>query len=384
MTHRANALTVLQMLPGLDGGGVEQGTLEMGAWLVAQGHRALVVSQGGRMVADLENAGVKHFRQTYIGEKSPRALLHFAALRRLLRVYRVDVLHLRSRLPAWVGYWVWQSLPPSQRPALVTTFHGFYSINPYSAIMTRGQRVIAVSRTIARHVQMVYGISPRRIRIIYRGFDHQRFDPDQAWGDRLAQARRMWRLPDPCPPLILMPGRLTRLKGHLFLLESLARLPDQPWLLVCTGHIDERSTYTRTVRQTIQKLNLPARVRLTGHWADMPAAMQLADVVVCPSLQPESFGRVAVEAQAMGKPVIATAHGGSLETILNGRTGCLVMPGQVDRLRDALHAALQDAAWRRRCGHAGRWWVRRRFATETMCRQTLGVYRELLRDDPLR
>jgi len=379
MSNRTHSLTVLQMLPGLDGGGVEQGTLEMGAWLVAHGHRALVVSQGGQMVADLTHAGIEHVRQQFIGEKSPRALLHFAALRRLIRASHVDVLHLRSRLPAWVGYWVWKSLAPRHRPALITTFHGFYSINPYSAIMTRGQRVIAVSRTIARHVQTVYGISPRRIRTIYRGVDHQRFHPNQAWGDRLSQARHSWKLPAPCPPIILMPGRLTRLKGHLFFLESLAGMLDQPWIAVCTGYIDDKSAHTRAVRQAIERLKLSDRVRMTGHWSDMPAAMQLADVVVCPSLQPESFGRVAVEAQSMGRPVIATAHGGSLETILNGRTGFLVKPGQVDQLCAVMQRALADADWRRRSAAAGRQWVGRRFSTETMCRQTVGVYRELLR-----
>ncbi len=379
MSNRNHSLTVLQILPGLDGGGVEQGTLELGAWLAAHGHRALVVSQGGQMVADLTHAGIEHIRQRFIGEKSPRALLHFAALRRLIRTGHVDVLHLRSRLPAWVGYWVWKSLPPAHRPVLVTTFHGFYSINPYSAIMTCGQRVIAVSRTIARHVQTVYGISPRRIRIIYRGVDHQRFHPYQAWGNRLTQARRLWGLPHPCPPIILLPGRLTRLKGHLFFLESLAGMLDQPWIAVCAGHIDDKSAHTHAVRQTIERLNLSDRVRLTGHWADMPAAMQLADVVVCPSLQPESFGRVAVEAQTMGRPVIATAHGGSLETILHDRTGFLVKPGQVDQLRAAMQRALADADWRRRSAAAGRQWAGRRFSTETMCRQTAGVYGEVLR-----
>ena len=150
----ARSLTVVQMLPELEGGGVERGTLELGKYLAEHGHRSLVISAGGRLVGQLEREGSKHIPWN-VGSKSPICLKYILPLRRLLQKEQVDVLHLRSRMPAWVGYLAWKSLPKSKRPALVTTFHGFYSVNSYSAIMTKGDGIIAVSESIKKHIQGV-------------------------------------------------------------------------------------------------------------------------------------------------------------------------------------------------------------------------------------
>lgn len=373
----ARPLTVVQMLPELESGGVERGTLEMGSFLASQGHTSLVISGGGQLVADLCHSGSEHVTWPYVGEKSPRCLQYIWPLRRLLQQRQVDILHLRSRLPAWVGYLAWRSLPPGRRPCLVTTFHGFYSVNAYSAIMTKGQKIIAVSRTIARHIHAAYGILPERIVTIYRGFDAQAFDPGAVAKERLEALRRLWDQP-PGVPLLLMPGRITRLKGHDLLFESLARLKALSWYVVCVGDTGSNPGLTDELHRKLDALQLTSRVRLAGLCNDMPAALLLADLVVAPSIQPESFGRTAVEAQAMGRPVIAAAHGGSLETVRPGRTGWLFKPGDPGELAAALKAALGDPELRARCGQNGQAWVRTQFTTHRMCQATLAVYRQLI------
>ena len=373
----AQPLTVVQMLPELESGGVERGTLEMGAFLASRGHTSLVISAGGQMVAELQGSGSRHIAWPYIGEKSPRCLKYIWPLRQLLRRERVDILHLRSRLPAWIGYLAWRSLPARRRPCLVTTFHGFYSVNAYSAVMTKGQKTIAVSDTIARHIQSVYGIPADRIATIYRGFDEQAFDPHNVAASRIEALQREWGAPHGVP-IILMPGRITRLKGHDLLLDSLARLKSLHWHAVCVGDTQSNPGLTKELVRKCRRLDLARRVKFPGLCRDMPAAFLSVDLVVAPSIKPESFGRTIVEAQAMGKPVIASAHGGSLETVRHHETGWLFTPGDTNALAQALKEGLADPVQRDRFGQNGRAWVRSRFTTQRMCEATLAVYRQLL------
>ena len=374
----ARTLTVVQMLPELDSGGVERGTLELGAFLCGRGHRSIVISGGGRLVPQLQGGGSEHVTWPHVGEKSPRCLAYVLPLRRLLGRERVDILHLRSRLPAWVGYLAWKSLPAWRRPRLVTTFHGFYSVNAYSAIMARGERVIAVSNAIAAHIREAYGVTAERIVTIHRGFDAGAFAPDTVSRQRVAHLQTQWGLPAAPVPLVMLAGRLTRLKGHELFFESLAQIADLPWQAVCVGDTRENPSAVERLERRLAALNLGGRVKLVGHCDDMPAAFLLADLVVSPSVEPESFGRTAVEAQAMGKAVIASAHGGSLETLVAGETGWFFPPGDASALAAVLRTALTDPEVRRRCGAAGRLWVARHFSTERMCGRTLGVYRHLL------
>jgi len=370
-------LTVVQMLPELEEGGVECETVEMAAYLVHNGHRSIVISSGGRMVNPLEATGSQHLCWKYIGEKSPRCLAHFYPLRRLLVREKVDILHLRSRLPAWIGYLAWKSLPRAVRPRLLTTFHGFYSVNAYSAVMTKGERVVAVSRTIADHIMTAYQTPEDRIDIIYGGFDQELFDPGRVAQERITALARKWQLPDVKPALILLPGRFTRLKGHDFFIRSLARIQHLPWMAVCPGNLDENSDLVTGLKNKIVHLKLTDRVLFPGHCDDMPAAFMLADVVVSASIKPESFGRVAVEAQAMETPVIATAHGGSLETVRDRETGWLVAPGDEVRMADALAEAVSDNSLASAFGQNGRRWVERHFTARKMFAATMDLYRRL-------
>ena len=369
-------LTIVQVVPEMEEGGVEGETLDLAVFLARQGYNSIVISGGGRMVPYLEEGGCRHVLWPHIGEKSVRCLKYIGKLKRFLQDEQVDILHLRSRLPAWIGYLAWKSLPLGRRPGLVTTFHGFYSVNFYSTIMTRGELVIAVSRTITDHIGKNYRVDTSRIRLVHGGFDAHYFNPEAVSPERIAALRRLWRVED--QPVILLPGRLTQWKGQDVFIDSLALLKDQPFLALCVGDAEESSSFAKKLNDRIQSLGLADRIRLVGHCSDMPAALMLADLVVsASSAQPEAFGKVMIEAMAMGKPVVATAHGGSLETVRDGETGWLVPPGNPEAMAQAIARALGRREELPLIGARGRRWVSEHFTADSMCWKTLDVYREL-------
>ena len=289
-----------------------------------------------------------------------------------------NFLHLRSRLPAWVACLAWKSLPAQKRPALVTTFHGFYSINAYSAIMTKGQGVIAISRAVADHIQRHYGTPRNKIRLIHRGIDPEVFHPSRVGPERIARMKRMWGLDDSLP-IIMLPGRVTRWKGHAVFIRALARLRDIPWRAVCVGPFDARGAFYQELIGLIEASSLSDIVRFTGHEDDMPAAYAAADLVISAATdEPEAFGRVSIEAQAMARPIIASAHGGSLETVIDGRTGWLFEPGDAAGLSRAIRTALSRPDLGGQLGLNGFHRVHDRFTTRQMCQRTVDLYRDLL------
>jgi len=370
-------ITVMQMLPELEGGGVERGTLEVARYLVGQGHRSLVVSGGGRMVAQLEKEGSEHIRMD-TGKKSPASLKYILPLRRLMLQERVDILHLRSRMPAWLGYLAWKSLPRHQRPVLMTTFHGFYSVNAYSGIMTKGSAVIAVSEAVKQHIHERYGRSDNVVTI-HRGVDAETFVPEKVSNERLAELRSHWHL-EPDAPCIMLPGRFTRWKGQEVFLKSLVLLKNSNYQAVLVGDPRENQGYADELTSMIRSNNLQDKVKMVGHCRDMAAAYLLSDLVVsASSSQAEAFGRVSIEAMAMGKPVVATAHGGSLETVVARETGWLVKPGDAGDMAQAIDAALSLSKDERAAmGRRGYQRVMTSFTTEAMCSATLALYCKML------
>ena len=265
-------LTVLQLVPDLESGGVERGTLEIAAALVERGQRSLVISSGGRMVEQLLQQGSEHITWP-IGVKGPFTLRFVSRLRRLLITESIDILHARSRVPAWVAYLAWRRMPLQQRPRFVTTMHGLHSVNRYSAIMTKGERVIAVSETVRQHILENYP-SPgleARICVIHRGVDSQEFQrgfqPDAqwlaAWHNQYPQLNGK--------RILTLPGRITRLKGHIEFIDLVALLNRNG--LECFGLIvgDEdpkRRRYAAEVRQHAT-IVAPERIIFTGHRSDM-------------------------------------------------------------------------------------------------------------------
>ena len=369
---------VLQVLPALDTGGAERSTVDIAAALVRQGWRAIVASRGGPMQRELERAGAVHATLP-VDSKNP--LVMRANVRRLLELidrHGVALVHARSRAPAW------SARAAARRRGLpfVTTFHGTYNDNwlkhGYNAIMTKADRVIANSAFIAEHVRANYGVTDARLATIPRGIDLQRFDPARVSAERLIRLSQLWRLPDG-HHVVLLPGRLTRWKGQSVLIEAAARLGRHDVIVVLVGDDQGRRGYRRELEGLIRDRGLAGAVRLVQHCNDMPAAYMLADVVVSASTDPEAFGRIAVEAQAMGRPVIASDHGGARETVRAGETGWLVPPGDAGQLAAVLELALAIPAEERAAvAAAAREQVRQRFDVALMCQRTLALYAELL------
>ncbi|WP_027858061.1 glycosyltransferase family 4 protein [Marinobacterium jannaschii] len=306
-------MKVIQVLPALDGGGVEKGTLEVARALVDAGHESVVVSGGGRMVAQLEAEGSRH-REWDLGRKSPLTLLQVRAVRRWLRAEKADILHLRSRMPAWIFYLAWKGLPESERPGLVTTVHGLYSVSAYSEVMCKGERVIAVSETVRDYIRTNYpGTDMDRVRLIYRGIDPEEFprgyQPSPEW---LAEWRQQY--PQLAGKKVLtLPGRLTRLKGHNDFIDLIIRLKADGLPvhgLIVGGEDPKRQQYAQELRQRIKIEGLEGDITFTGARRDIRDIYAMSDLVFSLSTKPESFGRTTLEALAMGTPVIGYDHGG--------------------------------------------------------------------------
>ncbi len=380
---KAGGPVVLQVLPRLVTGGVERGAVDVAAALSAAGGTALIASEGGPMEHELRRSGVTHIKLP-LASKNPLVMYrNVARLAQVIEEHKVDIVHARSRAPAW------SAAAAAKRCGahFVTTFHGAYNFSNgikrrYNAIMTSGERIIANSHFIERHIQEHYAVDPARIRVIHRGVDLNRFEPDKVSAERVIQLATRWRLPDGVP-IIMLPGRLTRLKGQIDLIEALKQMSDLSYLCVLVGSDQGRAAYRAELERLIEKHGLGSQVFLPGQCDDMPAAYMLADVVVCASTDPEAFGRVVSEGQAMGCPVVASNHGGVPEQVLDGRTAFLFPPGDRAALAAALRKTLGlTASEREILSLAARTHARTNFSKSQMCAATLAVYGEVLQAAP--
>lgn len=314
----AKHLTVVQMLPALESGGVEKGTLEVGRHLVKNGHRSIVISAGGRMAEQLTREGSEHIAWA-VGAKRLTTLRYIWKLRELLAHEKPDILHLRSRLPAWIGYRAWKGLPAGSRPHLVTTVHGPYTPGRYSSVMVRGERVIAISDMIRAYILKNYPwVKPSIIRVIPRGVDPQAYphgyQPPAEW---LAT----WHTQYPALEgkyVITLPARLTRWKGQEHFIRIIAGLKQRglPVHGVLVGDAHPRKQYfVQELQAQVQAAGLENDITFTGHRSDVKEIMAVSDVVLSLSLDPEAFGRVSLEALTLGVPVVAYDHGGVAEQL---------------------------------------------------------------------
>lgn len=376
-----DTMTIVQILPEMEEGGVEGETFDQAVYLAKNGYNSIVISGGGRLVAPLEKAGCRHITCPDIGSKNLNCLKYITQLRQFFIEERVNILHLRSRLPAWVAYLAWKSLPSQSRPALITTFHGFYSVNKYSRIMTKGEKVVAVSNVIRDHIISNYNTDPEKIELIHGGFNVEQFDPAKVTIERIQSLKRLWNIDHHTGPVILLPGRLTSWKGQAEFIESLAQIRHLPFTALCIGEIDKGSSYVKTINEKIARYKLEDKVKLVGHCDDMPAAIMTGDLIVSASTsQPEAFGKVAIEAMAMAKPIVATGHGGSLETIVNNVTGLLVEPGNIQQMAETIARLLHDGQFRKKLGKAGRERVLEHFTADIMCEKNHALYKHMLHE----
>ena len=367
----AQRLTVVQMLPALESGGVEKGTLEVGKHLIDHGHRSIVISAGGRMVAQLEREGSEHIAWP-VGAKRLATLRYIWKVREFLAQEKPDILHLRSRLPAWIGYRAWNGLPAASRPRLVTTVHGPYTPGRYSSVMVRGERVIAISDMIRAYILKNYPwVDPAIIRVIPRGVDPQAYphgyQPPAEW---LAT----WRAQYPGLAgkyVITLPGRLTRWKGQEDFIRIIAGLKKRglPAHGVLVGDAHPRKQYyADELRALVKASGLEHDITFTGHRGDVREIMAASNVVLSLSLDPEAFGRVSLEALTLGVPVAAYDHGGVAEQL------AAVFPEGRIPVGDTQAAEAKLAHWYLQPPAVP---TTHPFTLERMLRSTLEVYVEL-------
>lgn len=377
--------TILQVIPELSAGGAERTAIEVAAALTQAGAHALVASEGGRLERQLADAGGELIRMSKLGSKNP---LHLRAnaktLAAIIRDRKVDLVHARSRAPAWSAMWAARE---GQVP-FVTTYHGIYSArgklkNAYNSIMARGDVVIANSDYTADHVREHHPGKARKITTIPRGVDVSAFSKDAVSEERLERVSRNWtRDPSSVDKLIVLPARLTSWKGHREAVEAAARLGKRElpaWHMVFVGDAQGRERYQFELQELIQTNGLSDRISIVGHCDDMPAALMLADIVIAPSIRAEAFGRVAAEAGAMGRVVVGSDLGGQREIIRHGETGILIQPGNVAELADAIADLLNRPADEiATMGEAAMARIRQAYTTEALQRATLATYEELL------
>jgi len=371
-------MNILQVIPQMHAGGAERTVIEVAEAVIADGGKVVVVSCGGRLTQELEALGAHHVTLDMKTKNPLKIWANAGKLEALIEAEEIDLVHARSRAPAWSAYW---AAKRTSKP-YVTTYHGFYKAKSgfkrwYNSIMARGDRVIANSEFTAAHVRAEHGTQDDRLRIIPRGVDMAFFDPALVTPDRIKAQRESWGA-SPDRTVIVLPGRLTAWKGQSFFIEALSGLELDPKpLLVCLGEGGDKPGYQTELREKASSSGVD--LLLPGHATDMPAAYMAADLVVCPSLQPEAFGRVAAEAQAMGARVIVADHGGAREVVAEGETGWRAAPGQVLAWQTALQAALGlDANGVQALGQAARLRVSQRFSKVQLQNSTLRVYRELL------
>ncbi|MDD9798382.1 MAG: glycosyltransferase family 4 protein [Alphaproteobacteria bacterium] len=390
MNENANTkLRVLQIIPRLNGGGAEATTFEITQTLCAAGGQAIIATQGGVLEKKIEAVGGKIIHLP-VASKNPFTLYqNINRLRQLCIETRANIIHARSRAPAWSAYYAAKQL----NVPFLTTYHSKVPAKPawkvfYNSIMTRGQCVIANSQFTAARIATIHKIPPERIKIIPRGCDPAYFDPSKQDMQAVAHLRAKWGIRSN-ERVILCPARLTRWKGQTLLLDALHKIKDKidnecAFRLVFVGSAQGRKAYQQALEDQAARLNLARHIVFAGHIEIMPQAYKLADLVVLPSIEAEPFGRTAIEAQAAHIPVIVSDEGGFCETVRQkgepyGATGWRVPPRNSDALAETLAKALtMDKTELETMGANGNHFITEHYSLATMCDKTLQIYRDMI------
>lgn len=370
---------VLQVLPSLVSGGVERGTIDIAAFLTKSGLKSFVASAGGPLVHDIKASGAKHFMLP-LKDKNPITIISNGfRLAKLIRKNNINIIHARSRGPAW------SALIASKltRCKFVTTFHGTHSVNIikkyYNSVMTKGDLVIAVSDFIANHIVETYNTNPKKIRTIYRGVSLETFNTKNVEPSHLIAMKKKCFIPDD-KFIITLPGRLTSWKGHEVLLNAIAKLESDNIYCLMVGNTKQHKSHFSNFIKLAQTLGLSDKVTFTGAIKDMPALYKLSDLIVAPSTRPEAFGRISIEAQAMQRIIVATDIGGYKETIINGKTGLLIPPKDVDALMKNINLVMGFTHKKKVImGNAARKNIEAKFSLKQMKEKTMNVYHEVLK-----
>ena len=372
-------MVIAQILPALEIGGVERGTIEIASALQKEGITNYVISNGGRMVPELERMGVEHITLPVHSKNPFRIFMNARAIAKIAKEKGFTLMHVRSRAPAWAVKWA----SKMTKIPFMTTFHGVYGIKPaikkhYNIVMTQGVRMIAISNHVKNQVLRDYQMDESKIRLVYRGADTNRFNPQKVSQDQIADLMMQHHIPMD-KPIIMLQGRLTHWKGQLAMIEALTKMKHKEITVLFIGHHQGRMDYYNELNEKIKALPKETTVltfALTGK--EMPTVLALSDIAVSASLKPEPFGRAMPEAQAMGKIVVAFNHGGAAETVQDGQTGFLVEPCNTDALAQKLDDILDmPIAERKKIGQNAICSVNENFSVQTMQEKTLSVYKEI-------
>ncbi len=377
---QAKSPVVLQVLPELDTGGVERGTIEIATELQKRGIKNFVASQGGRLVHELDKLKIPHLTLPLKTKNIFKMRKNAKLLEDFIRKNNINIVHARSRAPAWSAYWA----AKKANVHFMTTFHGTYGLGPwgikkiYNKVMTFGERVIAISNHIKNHMLKNYKVDESKIRLIHRCADVEIFSPKAVTQARMIGKLREYKIRED-KPVILLPGRVTRWKGQHILIEALHLMKNQNYYCIIAGDSQGRQKYVDYLERLVSKYKLKGKVGFFGRYSDAPALMMVSNVVLSTAIEPEAFGRISIEGQAMGKIVVASNIGGSVETIIDGVTGKLYQYDNPQELANALDWALglseEEVG---KISKAAIKNVKENFTKQIMCDKTIEVYEELV------
>ena len=371
---------IVQVLPALQQGGVERGTIEIAEALQKRGITNYVISSGGKMVEELTNIGVEHIALPVKTKNPIKMWLNSYRLATIFKDKNVGLVHVRSRAPAWSVKWACNRI----HLPFVATFHGLYGTKPeslkkpYNRVMTQGKLVVAVSSFIHQHLMKEYNIADQKIRLIPRGADINKFDATKITKSQLEEFTKEYDIPTD-KPIITLAGRLSRIKGHSVVLDAIKQMKNQNVTLLFVGG-NPKGDYEAELNAKLAELPQSVSFKKFGVSGDkMPLVYALTDIYVQPTLVPESFGRSIAEAQAMGKIVVASNHGGACELILNNQTGFLTPVGDSKILSAMLDKIMEMTEEEKtKIGQKATEAVRTNFSIQKMCDRTIAMYNEIL------
>ena len=377
---------ILQIIPSMEIGGAERTVLEITAFLKNTNYTSLVLTSGGKLIKDLEKLNIEVV-QYPIDKKNPLLIIkNIIELKKLFIEKNIDLIHVRSRAPAWSAIFAARSL----KIPIVTTWHGHVSNSSwfkkkYNSIMHKGNALIANSNYTAENINKIYKIDKDKIDIIPRGVNTEKFKASNFSDEEKIKIKKEWKVFDQNKIILLLPARLTRWKGHEVVIKAIGLLKNEEFFknIVClfAGNQKGSERYIQNLKETIASLSLDDKIKLIGQVENMPLAYQVSNIILSPSIQPEPFGRIPIEAQASGKIIISSNAGAVKETIKSGQdsTGFKVKPNNSEELAHQIKLVIkmkdEDLQKIKKRAILN---VKNNFSLETMCKKTLEVYNRLL------
>ena len=379
---------ILQIIPSLKSGGIERGVVEINNYLVKNGFNSFVLSSGGKMVYQIEQGGGRHITMDVATKNPFKMFMNIFKIRKIIKENNIDLVHVRSRAPAWSAYFACKKI----KCPLVSTVHGNYSVGNflfswlkrfYNSSMVRADKIICVSNYIKEYAYKNYRIFRKKleagnVEVIHRGVDVDLFNPSNVSQERIIALIDKMQVANDLP-IILLPGRLTEWKGQLYFMDVLSMVKNKNYLCLIVGDAKDHEDYLNKLKDKMKEKHLESLVKIEDNISDMSAGYMLADIVVSTSIRGEAFGRVVPEAQAMKKMVIATSIGGSLETIIDDKTGWLVDPNNKKKFAEIIDKVLNMSREEKaKMGEVARQHIVDNYTTEKMCSKTINLYNKML------